>query len=205
MWTNLTAGARQRAWLVLLAAVCLLPSCQSDGHINIFGYTSEPNYDTSIHTVRVPIFKNVSPRDSVREGMEFQLTRAVIREIQLKTPFEVRNDGCPADTELSGKIVYYNKNVINRNQLNEVREAEFTLAVEVTWTDLRTGEILSQQPLKLPYPMTQDDLPDMKPPPVLVQSVASMIPELGQSNTSARQSNIDKIAVQIVSMMEKKW
>jgi hypothetical protein len=205
MWTMLTDGARQRAWLLILSAACLLPSCMSNGHINIFGYTSEPNYDTSIHTIRVPIFENVTQRDSTRQGMEFQLTRAVIREIQLKTPFEVRNDGCPADTELRGKIVNYTKNILNRNQLNEVREAEMLLAVEVTWTDLRTGEVLSQVPIKLPYPLTQDDLPDVKPVPTLVQSVNSFIPELGESITTARQRNIDKVAVQIVSMMEKKW
>ncbi len=192
------------AWAMVLAAACVLPSCTSDGHLNILGYTTRPNYDCSVRTVRVPPFQNETLRDSTRQGMEYDLTRAVIREIQLKTPYDVRNDGRPADTELRGRIVLYNKLLLNRNQLNEVREGEMTLSVEVTWTDLRTGVILSQCVTPIPYPPLDDDV---KTPvtPTLVQSVASFIPELGESITTARQKNINQLAVQIVSMMEKKW
>ena len=44
-----------------------------------------------------------------------------------------------------------------------------------------------------------------KPPSVLVRSVASFIPELGESRTTALQQNVNSLAVQIVSMMEKPW
>ncbi len=36
---------------------CLLTACSADGHINICGYTTKPNYDASIRTVYVPIFR----------------------------------------------------------------------------------------------------------------------------------------------------
>jgi len=199
------AAIRQRAWLLIFAVACVLPSCASDGHLDIFGYTTRPNYDCSIQTVHVPIFKNETVRDSTREGIEYDLTRAVIREIPLKTPFKVRNNGCQADTELIGKIVMFNKQMLNRNQLNEVREAEMTLGVELTWTDLRSGEVISQQRVPLAYPLTEEDAPKMVASPALVQSVTSFIPELGQSITTARKRNIDLLAVQIVSMMEKPW
>jgi hypothetical protein len=205
MGTTTLDHVRTRAWLLVLAAACVLPSCASDGNLNIFGYSTRPNYDPSIRTVRVPIFKNETIRDTTREGMEYQLTRAVIREVQLKTPFEVRNDGCPADTELLGKIVQFNKQILNRNQLNEVREAEMTLGVELLWTDLRSGEVLSQMRVPLPYPLTEEDVPVTPATPALVQSVSSFIPELGESITTARQRNINRLAVQIVSMMEMKW
>jgi hypothetical protein len=42
-------------------------------------------------------------------------------------------------------------------------------------------------------------------PPVLIQSTASFIPELGGSITTARQKNVNSLAVQIVSMMEVPW
>ena len=49
-------------------------------------------------------------------------------------------------------------------------------------------------------------LPPAPPtPPALVQSRASFIPEVGGSITTARKSNVDSLAVQIVSMMEKPW
>src|SRR4051794_29728315 len=131
--------------LVALAiAVCLLPSCESGGHFTILGYTTQPNYDTCIKTVFVPIFNNEIITDNVRRGIEVDLTRAVVREIELKTPYKVVSDRCRADTELIGRVVNLNKDVLNRNPLNEIREGQTTLTVEITWRDLRTGEIRSR-------------------------------------------------------------
>jgi hypothetical protein len=196
--------------LVLLGGLALsAPGCEEGGHFTVLGYTTRPNYDTCIKTVRVPIFKNLTMRDSTREGLEFQLTQAVIREIGLKTPFRVVGAACDADTELTGTITAFTKIPVNRNQLNEVREAETTLTVEVVWRDLRTGDILSQPPARPdPIPLLADQPPGAGQPPqgpVIVSSVASFIPEVGGSITTARQQNIDKLAVQIVSMMEKPW
>src|SRR5437588_5541433 len=130
--------------LALAAAACLLPSCESGGHFTIFGYTTQPNYDTCIKTVYVPIFQNETITDQVRRGIEVDLTRAVVREIELKTPYRVVSDRCRADTELTGRVVNLNKDVLNRNPLNEIREGQTVLTVEITWRDLRTGDILSK-------------------------------------------------------------
>src|SRR5205809_5404254 len=64
---------RRAGLTCLLAAVsCLLPACGWDGHFTILGYTTRPNYDLSIRTVYVPIFKNIT----MVRGLEFDLTRA---------------------------------------------------------------------------------------------------------------------------------
>ena len=126
--------------LLLAASALLLPSCQWDGNFTVLGYTTKPQYPDHIHTIYVPIFKNLT----LWRGLEFDLTRAVIREIEAKTPYKVVSSPSCADSQLSGTIISLNKNVINRNQQNEIREAETTLAVEIVWKDLRTGEILSQ-------------------------------------------------------------
>ena len=47
--------------------------------------------------------------------------------------------------------------------------------------------------------------PPPPPAPTLVQSIGDFIPELGQSLTTAQQTNINRLAIQIVSMMEKPW
>src|SRR5206468_11800111 len=141
-----------------------------------------PNYDMNIHTVRVPIFKNVT----FGRGLEFDLTRAVVREIESKTPYKVVSADCAADTELTGTITIFNKNILNRNQLNEVREAETVLSVEVIWKDLRANhvrEILSR-PLTGPGAPPPPPPPGAPPPPaptVLVQSLGHFAPELGHS------------------------
>ena len=73
--------------------------CTSTGQLNLFGYTTEPNYDPSIRTVYVPIALN----STLRRGLEFQLTSAVIREINSKPtgcmPHRIAS-GEGADTEL---------------------------------------------------------------------------------------------------------
>jgi hypothetical protein len=204
----------RRGLACLLAGVALLlPSCQ-DGHLNVFGYTSRPNYDLSIRTVHVPIFKNLTQGDFNR-GLEFDLTRAVIREIEAKTPYKVVSDPCHADTELSGTIIGVTKQLININQENLVREAQTLMSAQVVWKDLRpghVGEILSAptRPGLPPIPaLLPGDAPPIgalpPPPPTVVQSEAGFIPELGESITTAHQRNVDRLALQIVLMMEKPW
>jgi hypothetical protein len=207
MTSPASSSFRLRVLLGLTAlSALLLSSCEGGGNFTVLGYTTKPNYDLSIHTVYVPIFKNLT----LWRGLEFELTRAVVREIEAKTPYKVVSDPDAADTELTGTIISFNKNILNRNQLNEVREAETTLGVEVVWRDRRSGEILSR-PRRgpgAPPALPPDAPPGTKPPPpppVLVQSVGGFIPELGGSITTAQQQNVNRLAVQIVSMMEVPW
>src|SRR5471030_299804 len=92
--SRVTVGLRV---LLILTASVALPSCSSDGNFTLFGYTTRPNYDPGIRTVHVPIFKH----DTMRQGLEFELTKAVVREIEAKTTFKVVSGG-HADTELTG-------------------------------------------------------------------------------------------------------
>lgn len=198
-----------RLSLAILTALAALAGagCQGDGHFALGGYTTQPNYDCGIRTVYVPIFQNVT----FSRGLEFQLTRAVIREIEAKTPYKVVSNRDAADSELLGKIVTTRKSVVLMNQLNEVREAEALMGVELVWRDLRpglTGKILSgddpeqyRDPLQPPLP----GAPPAAPPPALVQPQATFIPELGGSITTARKQLVDRTATQIVSLMEQGW
>jgi Lipopolysaccharide-assembly len=193
---------------LLAAAALLLPGCGWDGHFSILGYSTRPLYDLSIHTVWVPIFQN----RTFTRGLEFELTKAVIREIESKTPYRVTSCREQADTELVGTIVGRNKVLINYNQLGEVREGQITVTVELYWRDLRpghTGEILSKPGATAPAALTTGAPLVVKEgdpvPPVTVQSLAGFIPEIGQSVTTAQKDNVDRLAIQIVSMMEKSW
>jgi Lipopolysaccharide-assembly len=189
--------------LAIMAASVALPSCSSDGNFTLFGYTTRPNYDPCIRTVRVPIFKN----ETMRQGLEFELTKAVVREIEAKTTFKVVSGPGHADTELSGTIQLMNKNVVLPTPLNEIRVGETVMVVALQWKDLRTGEYLTR-PKAGPGSLPPDALPGaqlLPPPPVIVTSTADFAPELGESITTAQQKNINRLAIQIVSMMEKPW
>ena len=202
-----TRSSRRLGLLLLLLAVLLaVPACSGDGHFTFLGYTTAPNYDMSIRTVYVPIFKNTTYL--VNKGVEFQLTEAIVHEIESKTPFKVTNCRANADTELTGTFVNRNKNPNVYNNLGEIRDTDTTITVEVYWRDLRTGH--NGKLLSLNKPGRVDDpVIPLKPgevePPVIVQSIAQFTPELGTSFTTALKQNIDRVAVQIVSMMEKSW
>src|SRR5262249_1800351 len=136
------------------------PACENGGHFTLFGYTTCPNYDAGIKTVYVPIFEN----KTIYRRIEFYLTRAGIKAIETNTPYKGISDRTKADRELTGTIIAFKKGIVNRNQLNEVREAETVLTVGVVWRDLRTGEVLSHPrvgPAQQPPPFLQ--LPDLAP------------------------------------------
>src|SRR5262245_37588369 len=141
--------------LALLAAACATPS----GNFSVLGYTTAPNYDPNIRTVRVPIFKN----RTFRQNLEFDLTREVCHTIARDTPRRVVN-GCekPAETELRGTIISLTKTNILASPVNELRVGEVTLAVEVTWRDLRTGEVLSR-PSRRPGEPPRPEGPGLPP------------------------------------------
>jgi hypothetical protein len=163
--------------------------------------------------------------DETRRQVPFDVTRAVIREIEAKTPYKVVSNRDHADTELTGNILSLQKNLLIRNQLNEIREAETVLVVGVVWKDRRTGEYLSKNRRAanvLPTPgIPALDIPELgaiPPPivgpavpanpdaaPVLVTGLGDFVPEIGQSNTTAYQQSINRLAIQIVSLMEKPW
>src|SRR5262245_34136667 len=125
---------RSNALALLLLAVV---GCANDGHFTILGYTTAPNYDPNITTVYVPIARNYS----YRRGMEYDLTQAVIREISQNSPIRVTSDKNAADTELDMKIVTRKKALILPNPVNEIRDQDVYLQIEVVWRDLRPGHI----------------------------------------------------------------
>jgi hypothetical protein len=219
--------SRRIALAGLLGLAMLLPACTQGGNFTVFGYTTKPNYNTEYHTVHVPIFKN----RTFEHNLERDLTQEVVRQINLKTPYRVVPCWQDADTELTGTIANATKSILNRNQLNEIREAETALAVELVWRDLRTGEILSgkkradqgvalntQIPSMPAISGDPNDLAMFAPPPpdspdvptllsgiVVARSTAHFIPELGESITTAHQKNVQRMATQIVSLMESAW
>lgn len=199
------AASHQSKWILALLGLntLLLSGCTSDGHLCILGYTTAPNYDCGIRTVYVPIFQNVTFRRSV----EFDMTRAVIREIEANTPFKVVSCRDRADTELIGKIVTVRKAIINQNQIGEVREAETGLGVEIVWRDLRpghVGEVLSA-PKKKETELPPPGAVAKEPPPVLITPQGFFIPELGGSFASAERQMVDRLARQIIFVMERPW
>lgn len=162
-----------------LALLALVSGC---------GYMVGAPYAPDVQTVHVPIFTSTS----FRRGIEFQLTEAVQNEIQQRSHFRIAKEAY-ADTRLTGHIVRYDKQVLGESAFDDPRELQFSLAVQVTWEDLRTGRILREQRVPIP--------PDL----VHLLATSSFAPEIGQSRATATHEAVQKMARQIVQMMEYPW
>jgi hypothetical protein len=145
-------------------------------------------YPPDIQTVYVPVFES----NSFRRNLSEQLTEAVCKEIEVKTPYKVV--GTPqADSVLTGKLVNDTKRVIVEDQYDMPRNVEVNMAVEVRWVN-RKGDLLNKQ-TQVPLPQ---DLVTMSAP-------GNLVPEFGQSVATAQLQSIQTLAAQIVSLMETPW
>ena len=152
------------------------------------GYTVGNAYRAEIRSVYVPTFTS----QSLRRGLEFQLTEAVQKQIQLRTPFKLVKEP-EADTRLIGKILDIRKNVLGETRYDDPRELQVGFVVQVTWENLKTGEVLAENNL----PLTTSE--------VQFISQAEFAPEVGQSLATAYQAVIDRMSRDIVDMMESPW
>jgi hypothetical protein len=161
------------------------------------GYVVGSPYGPEVRTIHVPTFTNDAYKaaytnDGYRRGFELQLTEAVQKQIQLRTPYKLVDEP-GADTRLSGRLVSVSKRVANQNQYDDPRELEVSIGVEVTWEDLRSGQVLAQQTVPVNAQVAQ----------AVVNT--SFAPETGQSLATASQNAADQMARHIVSLMEAPW
>lgn len=145
-------------------------------------------YRQDIYSVNVPVFESESLRRFVGE----RLTEAVVKEIELKTPYKV-TQGINADSVLYGRILEDNKFIITENANDELRDIEVELLAEFTWRD-RNGQILTgPQVIRLPEALQE------------VGQVVNFVPEGGQSMATAQLDATQRMAEQIVASMERPW
>jgi hypothetical protein len=180
--------ARSFARYGLLTGVCLLLS-------GCFGYQSRNDYNTpptggyqwtSLHredydSIAVPVFQSTS----YERGLEFKLTRAVIQQIELKTPYKVLPRE-RAQTILEGSITASSAATLSQNDLAVVpQEQLLTVRCDFIWKDLRTGRILAQRKN--------------------VEFAARYYATLGEDRFIGQQGAVEKLALAIVEEMEADW
>jgi len=145
-------------------------------------------YNDHIKTVYVPMFES----ESFRKDMAERLTEAVCKRIEERTPYKVV--GRPtADSVLQGKLISDSQAVLTKNKYNDVRQKQVSLYAEVVWVDRRGHELRRSEPI--PWGMVRDG----------ITTSWDMVPEMGDSTVLAQQKAIDRMAEQIVNMMENPW
>ena len=170
---------------LLLAAVLLCGGCAS------YRFGNNTLYAPNVRTVYVPVFQSDSYRTTPGVDMGQRLTEAVCKEIERRTPFKVV--GTPdADSVLTGRIVADTKRMVVESPTDQSRQVEMNIQVLVTWAD-RGGAVLSSG--AVPQPAASVD----------VGQAAMLVPEFGRSVVSTQQEGIEKMAQQIVGLMEEPW
>ncbi len=145
------------------------------------GYSIRPPYTDQVRTVYVPIFRSIS----FRRDVNLQLTELIVKEIETRTPFKVVGKPEGADSTLEGVINFADKNIILENPFNLPRQLTATMTVAVTWTDNRSKKDVQV--------------------PVLVTETLNFYPEVGETSQAAFYRVNQRLAQQIVNMMEQKW
>jgi hypothetical protein len=175
-------GLVRRLLLCLLLALIGAPGCTN------YRMGARSIYAPDIQTVYVPMVQSNSYRRYLGEW----LTEAIVKRIEQVTPFKVVNSP-DADSELTVRIITDTKQALMESFTDEPREQQFTLQISANWVN-RNGEQLGQ-PVNVPLP------PTLNP----IDQSSNLFPELGQSTTSAEQQDVERLAVQVVSMMEAPW
>ena len=149
------------------------------------GYTVRPPFDTrTIRKVYVGVFKS----QSFRRDLNLELTTMIQQEIRLRTPYMVVGNPDEADARLEGTITFVDKNVQVENPNNLPRHLISSMQATVTYIDNRSKTSTTR-----------------KTQPSVVSEMAPFYPEIGETMSLGFQKTMQKMAKDIVSMMEEPW
>ena len=123
--------------------------------------------------------------NSDRRFLGQRLTEAVVKEVELSTPFTITNAQI-SDSFIRGRILQERKIVAGENVNDEPRTLRVQWVVEVDWVDRAGVPLMQRQKIR-------------------INRDSEFVPEGGQSLTTAQQRNIEQIARDVVSQMQLPW
>lgn len=133
-------AARSVLVLALFAAATSLAGCTSTGE-GLFGYSAQELYPDNVRTVAVEIFDN----KTFYRDVEFDVTEALIKEIERRTPYKVTNRST-ADTLLTGTVQNVQQRVLSRQiDAGIPTEVQVIVSCRFEWKDLRSGKVLRER------------------------------------------------------------
>ncbi len=145
------------------------------------GYSTSGVFRTDIHTVHVEMMHS----KEFRRELEFRLTEAIIKRIEMDTPYHVGSKRT-ADALFSGEIVEVENRTFGDDFDTDLpREIGSTVVVRFRFQDARSGEILVERP-RFVYQ-------------------TSYIPPVGETFAQGMTRALDGLAEQMVEAMESEW
>ena len=139
MHTKLGKARRPSAALLGACLIAALVGC-SEGS-GLLGYTAEELYPENVRTVAVEIFES----RTFQQGVEFDLTEALAKEIELRTPYKVAERSV-ADTLLTGTVYNVRRSVLSRTHDAGIpQEVQVRVTAGFEWKDMRTGQVIRKR------------------------------------------------------------
>ncbi len=157
-------------------------------------------YAPDVRTVYVPMIES----DSFRRDLGERLTEAVVKEIELKTPYKVIASP-NADSVLDIHLLRDTRRTLAEDAFDNPRLFENQLQAEVAWQNRRQLPLMPVQTLALPGALVDPALPPGAGGLVGVSQTTPLISEAGQTIASQQQLAIVRLAEQIVGTMETPW
>jgi hypothetical protein len=157
-----------------------LPLVSGCGY-QVTGANNASLYRQNVKTVAVPMITN----RSYRRGLEVELTKSVIQQLEEHSPYKVVPKE-RADTILECEIYAAQVNLLGSDSTTGLpQEQEFTIVVNFTWKDLRTGDILCERKN--------------------FDQRSNFMPTLGESSSVASTNAIQQLGLAIVQEIQADW
>ena len=176
--TSLKVG-QAPLYVFLCFCVLCLGLCGCD---RMAGYSNESLFPEDVRSVCLEMFDN----QTFRRGVEYELSDALAKRIEVDTPYKIVSDSDRADTVISGQIVSISELALSTDrELGTVLEKEVELRAVVNWKNLKTGQLMMDH--------------------LKVSASASYSEYQLQDFKYASTLAANNLARKIVELMERKW
>ena len=155
-----------------LAALALLASC---------GYTTGSLVSPTYRTIAVPVFDNPTKR----HDLEWELTQAVVEEIQSRTGLRVVDSSDSPDLVLRGSLVDVDEDVLSHRERQRIRESAYFLTADIEVVEGHTGKSV----------VAKDRVSERE----------SFVSSIGEDVRTARAEANRALAERIVRKLESTW
>jgi hypothetical protein len=145
------------------------------------GYQNSWVYPDDVKTVYVEMFDTTG----FRRGYEYELTDAICKMIESRTPYKIVSDRSKADSILSGDLGIGVGVLATDPYTARPLEKETMVNVSVTWKNLKTGQLLVDRDI--------------------VYASTSYSPQLGQTIDYSIGRSVNEAAQKVVEQMQTPW
>ena len=174
-------GPTQMVWSLVSGVWCLV-CLLSSGCTEMSSYSDEPLFPQDVSSVCLEMFDN----QTFRRGVEYELSDALSKRIEVETPYKLVSSLDRADTVINGQIISIGVSELSiEREIGRALETELELRAVVNWKNLKTGQLLiDNQTVSASASYSTYQMQDFK----------------YASNLAA-----NNLAQKIVELMEQKW